>query len=47
MLALPALLLLSVTEPRETTPHLRLLVEIRGPLLDAAEFSHPRWQLVT
>lgn len=32
---------------REATPHLRLLVEIRGPLLDAAEFSHPRWRLVT
>lgn len=31
----------------ESTPHLRLLVEIRGPLLDAAEFSNPRWQLVT
>lgn len=31
----------------DSTPHLRLLVELRGRLLEAAEFSDPRWQLVS
>lgn len=30
-----------------TNPHLRLLVEYRGPLIQATEFSSPRWQLVS
>lgn len=30
----------------DTNPHLRLLVRIRGRLLDAARFDDPRWDLV-
>ncbi|MEE1650586.1 HIRAN domain-containing protein [Brachybacterium sp. J144] len=29
-----------------TPPHLRLLVELRGSLVEAAHFSDPRWDLV-
>lgn len=30
-----------------TNPHLRLLVDYRGPLIQATEFTSPRWQLVS